>query len=101
MSKYQVSANGQTFGIYEADSAEAALDLCAQDAGYKSVEEMEQQLERSSELEADDLSRYATDWNAWCEYIDPDATTTREQWDAMSSAEKIALVVEMINASSN
>lgn len=52
MSKYEVSANGTVFGIYEADSEQAARDLCAQDAGYESEEEMGKRLEQPSELEA-------------------------------------------------
>lgn len=52
MSKYEVSANGTVFGIYEADSEQAARDLCAQDAGYESEEEMEKRLSQPSELEA-------------------------------------------------
>ena len=52
MKKYEVSANGQIFGTYEADSEQAARDLCAQDAGYKSEDDMVKQLEQSSELVA-------------------------------------------------
>ena len=50
--KYEVSANGQVFGIYEADSEQAARDLCAQDAGYDSESDMEAKLEQESELRA-------------------------------------------------
>ena len=53
MTKYQVSANGQVFGTYEADSEQAARDLCAQDAGYKDEADMVAQLERPSELVAE------------------------------------------------
>lgn len=52
MSNYEVSANGTVFGIYEASCAQEARDLCAQDAGYLSEEEMETRLEQPSELEA-------------------------------------------------
>ncbi len=52
MTKYQVSANGQVFGTYEADSEQAARDLCAQDAGYKDEADMVAQLEQPSELVA-------------------------------------------------
>lgn len=51
MSRYEVSANGTVFGVYEADTLEGALDLCAQDAGYKDVSDMESQLGQPSELE--------------------------------------------------
>ena len=50
MTKYNISANGSQFGIYEADSEQAAKDLCAQDAGYKSEADMEAQLGQKSEL---------------------------------------------------
>ncbi len=53
MIKYQVSANGHEFGIYEAATEQEARDLCAQDAGYKSEADMEAQLEQPSELVAD------------------------------------------------
>ncbi len=44
---------GITLGEYVASSQEAALELCAQDAGYKSVADMLAQLDSSeAELEA-------------------------------------------------
>ena len=52
MTTYEVSANGTVFGTYEADSKQAARDLCAQDAGYQSEADMESQLEQESELVA-------------------------------------------------
>jgi hypothetical protein len=53
MSKFEVSANGTIFGIYEAATEQEARDMCAQDAGYKSEADMEVQLEQPSELEAE------------------------------------------------
>lgn len=53
MTKYQVSANGQVFGTYEADSEQDARDLCAQDAGYEGEVDMESRLEQPSELVAE------------------------------------------------
>lgn len=53
--KYQVEANGHVFGIYEADTAQAARDLCAIEAGYKSEADMVDQLERASELIATEV----------------------------------------------
>ncbi len=52
MTKYTVAANDIEFGTYEADSEQAARDLCAQDAGYKSEADMEDKLGQSSELVA-------------------------------------------------
>ena len=31
----------------------------------------------------------ARDWNLWIEYVDPDATMTREEFDAMSIEERL------------
>ena len=50
--QYEVSANGTIFGIYESTSEQGAKDLCAVDAGYKSEQDMEHQLEQNSFLEA-------------------------------------------------
>jgi hypothetical protein len=52
LTAWVVSANGHEFGIYHADTAQQARDLCAQDAGYKSESEMVEGLEQPSELEA-------------------------------------------------
>jgi hypothetical protein len=57
MSKqYEISANGTIFGTYEADSEQAARDLAAQDAGYKSEADMAAQLEQPSELIAREIA---------------------------------------------
>lgn len=53
MTKYIVAANDLEFGTYEADSEQEARDLCAQDAGYKSEADMEDQLGQPSELVAE------------------------------------------------
>lgn len=36
----------------------------------------------------------AADWDLWCEFVDPDATMTREEFNALSADKKIALQVE-------
>jgi len=36
----------------------------------------------------------ATDWKLWVEYVDPNAAMTREEFDTLSVAEKIAMQVE-------
>lgn len=51
--KYQISANGTPFGIYEAQIEQAARDLCCIDAGYLSEEDMVERLEQPSELVAE------------------------------------------------
>ena len=53
MANYIVSANGTEFGVYEADSEQAARDLCAQDAGYASEADMVERLGQESELAAE------------------------------------------------
>jgi len=55
MTKFSVSANGTFFGIYEANSEQAARDLCARDAGYASEEDMVRRLEQPSDLEAGEM----------------------------------------------
>ena len=50
MTTFQVSANGVVFGTYAADTEQEALDLCAQDAGYKNEADMVEQLGVPSEL---------------------------------------------------
>lgn len=62
MSKqYEVSANGQVFGVYAASSEQAALDLCAREAGYKGEADMVSQLEQGSDLVAVEVE----EWVAW------------------------------------
>lgn len=52
MNKYEVTANGIVFGVYEANTEEEARNLCAQDAGYDNETDMELQLGQGSQLEA-------------------------------------------------
>lgn len=49
---YTVEANGVVIGTYRALSRRHARDLCAQDAGYESEEDMERRLEQRSDLRA-------------------------------------------------
>jgi hypothetical protein len=53
MNKFQVSANGTIFGVYEAATEQDARDLCAQDAGYKTEADMVARLEQPSALVAE------------------------------------------------
>lgn len=53
--QFEVSANGTVFGTYEADSEQAARDLCAIDAGYKSEADMVDRLEQPSDLVATEV----------------------------------------------
>jgi hypothetical protein len=54
MSNYEVSnsQSGHSFGVYEADSPEAAIEACCRDAGYDSKADAEAAMGRESELVA-------------------------------------------------
>ena len=61
MNKYEVSENDVTFGVYEAETAADARDLCAQDAGYESEFDMSMELGKPSALVAVEVE----EWIAW------------------------------------
>lgn len=61
MAQFQVSANGTDFGLYEADTEQAARDACALDAGYDSESDMASKLDAKSELQAVEVEA----WEAW------------------------------------
>jgi uncharacterized protein YegP (UPF0339 family) len=52
MSKFEVSnsKSGHSFGMYEADSPEAAIEAVCQDAGYTSKAAAEEAMGHESEL---------------------------------------------------
>lgn len=52
MGKWMVSAGSIDYGVYEAASAELAIEACVRDAGYESVEDMECRLEAACILVA-------------------------------------------------
>jgi hypothetical protein len=54
MSKYEVSSSksAYSFGVYEADSAEAAIEAACRDAGYDSKADAEAAMGREAELTA-------------------------------------------------
>lgn len=54
--KFEVSANGHSFGIFEAATEQEAIDLCCIDAGYQSEAEMIASLERPSDLIANEVT---------------------------------------------
>lgn len=60
MSNFQVSANGQVFGVYEGQTEQDARDACAIDAGYKSEADMVNQV-GLSELVAEPFSKSEDD----------------------------------------
>lgn len=41
----------------------------------------------------------ATDWNLWCEYVDPNAAMTINEFRAMTIEERIALISETFGPS--
>ena len=50
--RFEVFANGHSFGIYEAETEQDARDACARDAGYESEADMIEKLEQPSQLKA-------------------------------------------------
>lgn len=57
MSKYEVSnvKSSHSFGVYEAESAEAAIEACCRDAGYDSKAQAEEVMGHESELIATEV----------------------------------------------
>jgi hypothetical protein len=102
MAHYQVSnsKSAHSFGIYAADSAEAAIEAACIDAGYNSKADAEAAMGRESELVAVDVSaeEYAADFDLFAQYIDPDGVTglTRETFEAEPIERRIALAREVI-----
>ena len=37
----------------------------------------------------------AESYELWCEYVDPHATMTKEDFDALSTAEKVKMQIDM------
>lgn len=58
MTKFEVfnSSSGHSFGIYEADTPEAAIEACCRDAGYASKAQAEEAMGRESQLVAKEVS---------------------------------------------
>lgn len=57
MTRYEITnaRTGHSFGVYEAESAEQAIDACCKDAGYESKADAERQMGRESELTATEV----------------------------------------------
>ena len=51
MRQYKIYANGFDMGVFSAESEDAALEAYAQEAGYETVADMEEQLGSKSEYE--------------------------------------------------
>jgi hypothetical protein len=52
---------------------------------------------RQTNKGADEMATYhecAENWELWAEYVDPDGTTTRTEFDAMTTDEKIQICVD-------
>jgi hypothetical protein len=45
-------------------------------------------------MTAPTYAQQASSFDLWQEYVDPQATITREQFDAMSHVDRVALIVE-------
>ena len=46
-------------------------------------------------------AQIASSYSLWGEYVDPDATTSEEEFDAMSHADRVALMVEAFGPDRN
>ena len=57
MKTWQVTANACDFGLIEAETAQQARDIAAQDAGYKSEDDMVAQLGAPSEIVATEVTQ--------------------------------------------
>ena len=59
--------SGQSLGVYEGATERAAIEACVKDAGYDSIEDMEQRLDSKCELAAtlvatdDEIERLSTE----------------------------------------
>ena len=58
MRQYRIFANGYDMGIFEGEDESAALEAYAQEAGYESMADMEEQLEseKADEYEVVEVS---------------------------------------------
>lgn len=56
MKKFKVFANGFNMGIFEAEDVDAALEAYAQEAGYQSVADMDEQLGSEAEYDVVEAS---------------------------------------------
>jgi anti-sigma regulatory factor (Ser/Thr protein kinase) len=54
MTSYEIinTTSGHSFGVYEGATEQEAIEACVRDAGYKSTEDMQQQLGQPCELVA-------------------------------------------------
>jgi hypothetical protein len=52
MNKFVVWANSVFFGVYEGCSEIDAINKCVQDAGYASIQDMENRLDTECEIQA-------------------------------------------------
>lgn len=57
MNRYEVinSKSAHSFGVYEAESAEAAVEACCKDAGYDSTAHAEEVMGRAAQLVATEV----------------------------------------------
>lgn len=56
MAQYKIFVDGIKMGIFEAEDEDAAFEAYAQDAGYESVTDMEEQLGSDAEYEVVEVS---------------------------------------------
>ena len=61
MKNYRIFANGFDMGIFSAADEDAALEAYAQEAGYQSLADMEEQLDSEDEYEVVEVEATASD----------------------------------------
>lgn len=120
MATFNFSANAVNFGNWAADTQAAAQEAFASDAGYHSWNAMVEQAEEfggntveirevlsngqlSNELPAEVSAKHtyaeiASNFALWNEFVNTDAAMTREEFDAMTVEQKVALQVEAFGA---
>jgi hypothetical protein len=52
---------GADLGVYSADTAQAAIEACVRDAGYDSIDDMENRLAEQCDLEAVEAGRFVVE----------------------------------------
>lgn len=103
MSLYTVynTISGQELGVYEAESAEAAIEANYIDAGYAGRAGYVEQTGDKSECDLAAVcypEQYSADFSKWARYIDPDGAYSREEFDAMPMEERVKIAAEVIAA---
>jgi hypothetical protein len=86
-------------GFYAAEHGDEAVLLASTDLGLHSVEDSVSQIKwevvslQANPVSDSDLKR-ATEWALWQEYIDPDGTLDRSEFDLLSVEQRLSLMYD-------